>query len=377
MNNKFGFITFVSNNYGTCLQAYAMRKALEKIVGDNSVVFVRYESSPSKYQHQNVVRRIIAVFSRYSINELIHFKRYKDIIINREKKFATFKNLIYKDAKTYHSVEELKENSLSFSTVVCGSDMIWSPEFPQYLDVYLLTWCKNARRVSYAPSFGSTDISVELMKKYEEALTDFYRISCREQSGAQLVDTIIGKKVPVVLDPTLLFDQSQWLTWFPQRQKIVPPYILVYCFGGISSSMRRQVEAISRRERMAIRYIFSPRISDTIHESINGDISYGPAEYVQLFANASFIVVNGYHGLIFSLIFEKPFVLLHRDKQEHWGVHEHRMSDLLKILSLEDRYINPDAKIQDTFLTLDYKSVSDVIKKERDRSWEYLKEALQ
>lgn len=377
MRNKIGLITFVSNNYGTCLQAYAMRKALEKLVGKNAVVFIRYELKSAIGQRQSVIRRIVAGFSRYSINELLHFKRYKDIIANREKKFAVFKKLIYTETKTYHSVEELKDDNHDFSTVVCGSDMIWSPEYFHYLDAYLLTWCNEPRRVSYAPSFGSTEINVELINKYAEALNKFYRISCREQSGAQLVEKIIGRKVPVVLDPTLLFDQSQWRTWFPLKYQIIPPYILVYCFGGISSSMRRQVETLSRREKMSIRYILSPRLSDTIHENINGDLSYGPEEYVQLFANASFIVVNGYHGLIFSLIFEKPFVLLHRDKQEHWGVHEQRMSDLLQNLGLENRYINPDAIINDKFLTLDYKNAREVIKIERNRSWEYLNEALQ
>ena len=142
--------------------------------------------------------------------------------------------------------------------------------------------------------------------------------------------------------------------------------------------MRQQLEKISQKKNMGIRFILSPKLSDTIHEYINNDdLAYGPAEFVQLFANATFTVVNGYHGLIFSLIFEKPFVLLHRDMQEHWGQHEQRMSDLLGQLGLDNRYIAPDSTIDDSFYALEYNDVRDKIKKECESSWNYLKEALQ
>ena len=228
------------------------------------------------------------------------------------------------------------------------------------------------------PSIGNVHFELSLQQQYKDRLSEFSNVSCREKSGAHLLEGLLNKEVPVVLDPTMLFDAEQWLNWFPVAvESNKKPFILVYCFGGVSDSMDRQLQELGQKLSMHVRYILSPSIKDTVGELKYGDGAYGPAEYVQLFSVAAFTVVNGYHGLLFSLIFEKPFVLLHRNKNEHWGTHENRMGEILKAVHLEERYVSPDEKIKETMLSLDYSDARKTIAEMREQSWNYLKEALQ
>lgn len=71
-------------------------------------------------------------------------------------------------------------------------------------------------------------------------------------------------------------------------------------------------------------------------------MGYGPREFVSLFMNANFIITNTYHGLMFSLISQKPFALVHRTKNNKWKSNEGRMSFILQMVGLSKRYIDPE-----------------------------------
>ena len=377
MDKTVGFITFVSQNYGTCLQGYAMRKAVERASEGANIKFFHFVRK-SSYVPQPLVERILNMAIKAFRHPLDVFwiRRRKKIENDTTLKFKSFQELIFSDEKKYFSINNLTGEDHNLSAVVCGSDMIWSPEFAQYLDVYMLSWCRLARRISYAPSIGSTIINDDLKQKYCNYLEGFSSISCRENSGCAFLKSVTGQNIPLVADPTLLFTANEWLQWFPAEKTVKKPYILVYCFGGITSYMRRQLRNYAQLHKLSLRFILSPDVHDTVNELKYGDGAYGPAEYVSLFANASFTVVNGYHGLLFSLIFEKPFVVLHRGKDEHWGSHENRMADILEAIKQSDRYIEPDSPIYENMYSLDYSFINPQVDNLREYSWNYLKNSL-
>lgn len=374
MNQRIGLLTFTSNNYGACLQAYAMRKALEALKAE--VTFINYIPA-SENPAGSSSRKSLRTFLSYVLSRDLPARlKARPIHAARAIRFDDFrKRHILTDSHSYTSIAELESLKERLDAVVCGSDMIWSAETPHLLDTFLLTWCGDMRRISYAPSIGNTDIPDHLIAKYRTALADFNAISCREKSGSDLISSLTGRDIPTVADPTLLFDASQWSDWFP-AERPTRPYILVYCFDGINSSMRRQLKAIARRHDIDIRYILSNNPRDTVRETRYGDGAYGPAEFVGLFSQAAFTVVNGYHGLLFSLIFRKPFALLHREQGTHWGIHETRMEEMTDRLGLQDRYIMPDGVITDDMLSLDYTAIADKLETLSRDSYSYLQNAL-
>ena len=375
---KIGFITFTSDNYGACLQAFAVRKALEQFA--ENVEFLSYNCPANGSKQQGLVGKTFLRARRlfYGIfhNKLKEFIVIKKIYAAMHEKFNQFrKQFIYNDYDCYLTEDQLREKSKKLDAVVCGSDMIWSAEFVDVLNIYLLNWCDYCPRISYAPSLGDINVSTVVKDMYVNALPKFASISCREKSASDFVESLINRRVETVVDPTLLFGGKQWSEWFPCETNEVP-YILVYCFEGINDEMRSKLKKICEIQKFDLRFILSNRVEDFLGETRFGDGIYGPSEFVHLFANAAFTVVNGYHGLLFSLIFEKPFLVLHRDKGKHWAKHESRMSDLLTLLNLNDRYIDSDGDFDMEYLSLDYTSIRSIIADLRNRSWMYLEKSL-
>lgn len=369
-----GLLTFASDNYGACLQAFAGRKKLEEL--GYIVKFINYKCEANGY----ITPKKFSLFRKaLRVLNLNFFKRLKirKIGLLKNSKFKKFKNkYILTDNLVYLSPSELKKSATTFDAIVCGSDMIWSAEFKDILDVYLLTWATSVPKISYAPSFGSIIEAEKLANIYKQALKSFKAISCREESGSKFVHNLLSSEIATVCDPTLLFEASKWKEWFNLQQYAKRPYILTYCFGGINSNICTQLENIQNNNGWDIRQIFGATYIETLQELNYGDGAYGPEEFLQLFYESEFIVVNGYHGLLFALIFNKPFVLLHRNEIEHWGAHENRMSELLQKLGLEERYISPDSVIDASLLSLDYTLVNNKISQMRDASSTYIINAL-
>ena len=53
------------------------------------------------------------------------------------------------------------------------------------------------------------------------------------------------------------------------------------------------------------------------------------------YRHAEFIITDTFHGMIFALIYEKPFVVLKREDGGHWAKYSDRMTSTLSMLGLE------------------------------------------
>lgn len=381
---KIGLLTFTSNNYGTCLQAYAIKKALESM--NHQVTFLYHhnrETHKTSSKAPKLLIRVLSILKWRSIlrvwARLIYGKQQDTIKVLRIHKFEDFISSYLLTSKVeFNCIKDLESSmQYSFDAVVCGSDMIWSSEFANYFDIYQLKWFDKGKKISYAPSIGNVDFSEEEKTTSINNLSLFDNISCREKSGSVFLSELLNREVKEVLDPTLLFSNKEWLDFFDLPCiTTYKPYILVYCFGGISDRRKKELQKKAMKDKIDVRYILSPDIFNTIHEKRYGDGAYGPIEFIKLFSNAAFTVVNGYHGLLFSIIFEKPFVVLHREKSEHWSIHENRMDEVLNKYSLSNRYLHDTESINSDFYTLDYCYINQLLGRERESSWEYLRDSL-
>lgn len=94
-----------------------------------------------------------------------------------------------------------------------GSDQIWNPDFwfvREALDFYFGTFAEPQKRIAYAASIGVDQIPKELEDKYIQELSALKSISVRETQGAQIIQNLTGRSVPVVLDPTMLLTEQAW-----------------------------------------------------------------------------------------------------------------------------------------------------------------------
>jgi hypothetical protein len=134
--------------------------------------------------------------------------------VERELKFEAFhrKNTKFSN-RQYARYSELYENVPDYDVYCVGSDQVWNPNCYTSLNPYMLTFAPSGKRkISYASSFGVSEIPRQAVDQYKKGLSELSYISVREKTGCQIVSELTGKEGVLVLDPTLLLEKSDWDT---------------------------------------------------------------------------------------------------------------------------------------------------------------------
>lgn len=367
MNKKVAIATFVANNYGTCLQAYALKRAVEQL-GYNPEVITAKNRGHGSQKKPGKLSSFFRIMRQYGPLKFFRFLKARKYWCLNDKMFREF----FQEYLDWDSLSTTINDS--YDLAITGSDMVWSSEYIEHADFYFLRWIEPAKRVAYAPSFGSVSVCCEVEKMYAQYLKDFKAISCREKGGCDYIKRISNINASFVCDPTLLFTSEDWHKFLNFDSK-ASSILLVNCFGGLGRADRLSLKRLAHMKGWNIRYL-NIGIDETLNEAKYDYQGYGPSQFLSLSSRSDFQIVNGYHGLIFAIIFNKPFVALHRYQDEHWAKHEQRMVDLLDYLGIPDRYIFSLSEIKDYHFELDYSEINQKLEKFRKDSWAYLANAL-
>lgn len=373
---KVGMITFyAADNYGTCLQAFALQRAIEHMGYDVKIIQY-YRDNSMRVSKYSIIERIKALINAYPGLSILYYPLARKAAAEKKRKFKLFREeyLLFSSLK-YTSYEELLNADAKYDAFVCGSDMIWS-DIGQNRDVYFLKFAEKYKRISYAPSLTGVSLKKDIQYDYlKEAIEGISYLSFREESGVAYAKWATDRDAFLAPDPTLLLVSKEWKELFNVQVYTGRKYILCYLFEGIPDTLLKKVKNLAEKGKFDIRFI-PMQGKEYWWENRKGSITYGPKEFVELFANASFIITNSYHGLMFSLIFKKPFIVVHRHAECEWKSFETRMSDMLDVFDQKHRFLNPQADITKELLELDYTRINSKLSALREASYTYLKNAL-
>jgi len=372
---KIGIVTRYDDNYGACLQAAALQHKLQEL--GYSAEIIKY-SAHSGQLGQSVAFRHIRILSSIKLKKAFFIFLSRKYVLARKRAFTKFRNAeIVFSKEDYISAADMAELADKYEAFICGSDMIWCEEFLDSLQVYFLRFAPRSKRIAYSPSFGRGILAKENVPTYRQWISEMGALSCREQSGVKLIEELTGKRAVHTVDPTLLLTMEEWKEVSNRAKKIQTsaPYLLTYLFSKLTKNGKVLVKRICDSMGLEHRSIPST-LSEYMKEERLGIVGHGPYEFVNLYLNANFIVTNTYHGLIFALIFHKPFIVLKRDDSGKWAKYDDRLVDLLTKLGLEERYISQNAPFDERWLSLDYSQVNSMIEEWRFDSVSYLKKAL-
>lgn len=352
-NNKLGILTFFNvKNYGAVLQAFALQNYLKRIKYDSE--FINYiEKMNNDSKKSNELKKYFNIIksSGYSIKKFSKTGTYRNYT---NQKFDEFRKEYLKISKNkLYSIDDFKEVENNYNGFITGSDMVWT-DIGQNLDVYFLRFTKYEKRIAYSPSLtGTSDLSPMKKEKIKNYIKEIKYLSCREQEGVDFAKTYSRKNALLTVDPTLLLSRDEWVESLHLNQNNNQKYILFYMFGSVPTKVKKAVQKIARKKGLQIRYV-PMSIQEEYSEVINGfNNGCGPKEFVELFLNATAILTNSYHGLLFSIIFKKPFILFHRKSKNKWKKNEERMSNILRIINAENRFINIESSFNDDFMNND------------------------
>lgn len=357
-------VSFVdSENYGANLQAFALQEKLKDLGYKPTYINL---SRPSHLTGFNKLKNRIWTPLRYLFG-------YAD----RLNKTRKFRNTYFSLSLNIKSEDELK-NLPTFDFYIVGSDQVWNPRLlSTTFGFYFLSFApKNSKKISYASSFGTNLIPHELDKKYYNYLSEFCRISVRENYGKDYLESI-GIKSSVVLDPTLLLNQNKWLKFFDLESKIEKPYILCYVMTGDNNGakyIRKISRMISRIEKSKYNIVV---IGDKEYKKLmpNNQLitNAGVEDFLNYIYNASYVLTNSFHGTCFSLIFNKEFFsVLHK-----FNPLNSRITNLLESTELSDRIIYSDTDVSTINLSkIDFEKINKILNNLREESIKFLREAL-
>lgn len=357
---KIGIVTYHrANNYGAMLQAYALRRVLQK--DNNEVSFVAYSPKYIEEDYATVVHRKLFTSGgvkmklRYPIY-LMHYCYLRIKEWMRNKAFATF-------ARTYLPEERL---DAKYDLVVYGSDQIWCKQHvkscPGYDAFYFGDNNLDARRsIAYAASMGSIETQPEDYDFIKARIDELDAVSVREQSLKEFLSQLTDREIAVSIDPVLLLTREQWNGLIPSKRLIKEKYVL--CYNILEDSdVDRYAMAYSQKHHMRLIHLV-PRIYDRAYTEDDYIIA-GPLEFMRLVRDAEYVVSSSFHGVAFSIVYQKQFIAKLHHKKE-------RVKSLLNQLGISDGLV--DALESEKENMISYANVEERLEDMRNQSNQYLK----
>lgn len=365
MNNKVAIMTWYSyNNYGTVLQAYALKKYTE-MLGYN-VDLINYLPKEKELEVKDLLNYI-------NIRNKFVNKDEKVALYNKNliEKFEAFRNERYSYTERCETQVDLYRLNSKYDKFVCGSDQIWSPYL--FDENYFLKFVDNSeKKIAYAPSFGVNEIVDDKLKmKIGNLVKDISSLSIREDVGVDIIKSITNRATKVVLDPTLLLGKEVWEANF-KLKKTNEEYIFVYCLGKIEEAYRIAKE-ISQRHNLKIKIIGNNPLYCKRYEEY---VCASPEEFLSLIYGAKLVITDSFHGTIFSMNFNVPFITLKRFNDGKQSQNSRIYSILRMTKCLERLYNNNLEYFQDNF-DLDFQTIDRELKIKREESQNYLKSSLE
>lgn len=373
---KVGIITFNSaHNYGAVLQAWALQEYLGSSGHEVEVINYRlpaidnvyrlfepekpYREEKKNQKHQQKQYNLV---KKENPEKIRAFQRFEDFIANQ-----------LHTTKAFYSYEELKNAEFDYDAMIVGSDQVWNTGFTRGINrAYLLEFGpEQARRISYAASRGDTPLTDQGRIIFERSLAKFDFISVREENVAEEIAELTDCNVAVTADPTFLVSREKFDT-VRKPYPCAKPYIYVHNVHvkRMDDRLCATAEELSKRTGLPVVTNRRDPFDYSNHLADASDI--GPCEFLDVVANAEYIVTNSFHATVFSMIYHKTFITIPSLRNPE------RMVKLLGRLEVSDHLLDDPSLLPDDLDTLqiDYEKLEQRKAGYAKESKEFLQEAL-
>lgn len=362
----------LGHNYGGILQAYALSTILKESGHDVSILDRRAKPIPYHRQAKQALRSIREKLRLWTNPPSAPPSCLLSQDFENLKRFIRMHLPLTEELKSSHTLRR-HYRSKQYEFLLIGSDQVWRPRYaPNLLENFGSFLDSTDARGSYAASFGVShwELSSGETQLCRELLKRFGGISVRESSGIDLCKQHFRIDAEHHVDPTLLLTNrkySQLLTGeYSRFTDAVANYILDETpFTRFISS--RVARYLGKREESFFPWM-APAAGDLLRTRVHPHVE----DWLMLFRDASFIITDSFHGCVFSIIFNKPFLALGNIRR---GLA--RFKSLLAQLDLENHLIlGHELELSHALADVKWDKVNEIISQERERSIEYLSKIL-
>ena len=295
---------------------------------------------------------------------------------------------VFYDVSRKYQLDELGQLNKFCDAFVVGSDQLWNVGLSRpYKQMYYLDFVNDVnKRIAYGTSFG---------KKYKGTreeliissnnLRKFDYVSVRDKLSLKIATEQFGvKNVVDVCDPTFLCSLEEYQKLIDLAEnKQEGKYILAY-FLDPNPEIGEQLRKIAAEKDCKIVVVLdeppwtweknSAALEISVDDRIEIKREVTLYEWMWLYSHSKAVLTDSFHGTIFSLIFQKPFMTLINNKRGG-----ERFISLLTPLNLTGRLyeVPSDFTLHNDMLDgLDYTEPAKKLDEIREKSMKWLENAL-
>ena len=298
--NTFIFLIFFLNKYSK-LKIGVVGLRHEANIGNNLLKYAMF----TKLKELGYIPYIIGTL----------WEKYNNIeFINQTANIVIIKN----------NFSEIKMND--YNILIVNSDQTWVKFDNNFYDYGFLKFAENwtTPRFVYGASIGGD--YWKLSKKDEGIakilLKKFSGISIREKDSFDLIKKHLKINPEIVLDPTFLIDKQYYLNLIKDYKGNIldnNKYIFTYIISQCSFTFDLMQNA-SKILNLKTHYLF-----------LNNNSSV--RSFLYNLINSKCVITNSFHGTVFAIIFNKPFISVYSNKSKT------RFNSLRSLLNISQRLV--------------------------------------
>lgn len=371
---KLGILTQpLHDNYGGLLQAYALKTTLHKMGHEVDIINRRKDNVSLKHVLKQRVKKFLGKAAKFELTAA-----QKKIVSQHTHYFA--ETYIKDITKPIYNSSDLRKLAGNYDGFVIGSDQVWRPAYsPNIADYYLdFVDAPDVKGVAYAASFGvdTWEYTSEQTKICKENIYKIKGIAVREDSAVNLCREYLGAEAVHVIDPTMLLNKQNYIDLISKENEVslsgeLMHYVLdsnedkEKLIANVANLLNYEVFTAHQKKKPNKQNI--QNIEDFVFPKVT--------TWLNGFYSAKFIITDSFHGTVFSILFNKPFLVMANAKRG-----KARFESLLKMFGLEDRLIldpkavNPE-KLND-LPPIDWERVNSVLANKRAFAMDFLKSNL-
>ena len=352
-------------NYGSVLQAYSTQKIIEDLGHEVEIIDYIPEQCTNKV--------IFFSYPNFRKKDFIHkysyllFKTFS--ILFRKLPFDWFIRKYLKLTKRkYVLVRALMVDPPKADIYITGSDQVWNCYYNQGVDKgFFLDFAPDeCTKIAFASSFGQERLSSDEYQEIKPMIDKYKGISVREDTALKVLEELGYYTGVCIIDPTLQISKEHWLN-LASKRLVKKKYLILMLLYNEDNGATRYAQQIAAEKGLLV-----VKISWDVKKPQGVDIlktHRSPQDFLSLFYYAEYVVTNSFHGLSFSINFNKQFIMVRRNEFNN------RIESLLRLVGLENRIMDKELNWSVVNENIEYEPINKILAKERAKAVDFLKEA--
>lgn len=371
---KVGILTLpLWHNYGGILQAYALTMSLKRLGHHAIFLDVQRDTLSKTQQFMRNLRRWIKN-QLLQIEGLYYPNQTELEYISKKTRNFVDKNI--QPSSGSMPLSQLANFSHNLDAIIVGSDQVWRPEYCPNIDFYFLGFADDKiRKISYAASLGTSDwrFNDENTMHGKKLLKQFHSVSVREESAVNLIQDKMNINAVQSCDPTLLLTVEDYLN-VAGMSKLSSGGKGIFCYVLDPEEPRMQgLKNIGFQLNCEMFYNM-PKTFDKHFAKVPKKYVFPTVEsWIGCFQQSDFVITDSFHGCVFSIIFNKPFIAIANTDRGYT-----RFDSLLGIFNLKERLFERVVDINLDILKkkIDWNTVNKIRMEQKEQGLNFLKKSL-